>query len=169
MNVEYYPRHPADLRAELRRLPHAQGREAGRRAGARRRPPGHAERLRPRRRAAKCRCPTPTSAWRPGSATRRPRPGRWPTPQAASPYITMFQSRRSLLVWKIYGRRLDGWTNDDFPSLTKVGDLKSLPARAASRSRSSTTTTTRRWPITSAARSTSTSTTPAASCRRRKR
>lgn len=26
------------------------------------------------------------------------------------------QSRRSLLVWKIYGRRLDLWTNDDIPS-----------------------------------------------------
>ena len=48
------------------------------------------------------------------------------TPQAASPYITKFQSRRSLLAWKIFGRRLDGWTNDDFPSITKIGELKSL-------------------------------------------
>jgi hypothetical protein len=48
------------------------------------------------------------------------------TPQAASPYITKFQSRRSLLAWKIHGRRLDGWTNDDLPSLTRIGDLKSL-------------------------------------------
>jgi hypothetical protein len=31
-------------------------------------------------------------------------------------YMRRFQSRRSLLVWKIYGRRLDGWTNDTFPS-----------------------------------------------------
>jgi hypothetical protein len=48
------------------------------------------------------------------------------TPQAASPYITKFQSRRSVLVWKIHGRRLDGWTNDAYPSITKIGDLKSL-------------------------------------------
>ena len=25
------------------------------------------------------------------------------------------QSRRSLLIWKIYGKRLDGWDNDDLP------------------------------------------------------
>jgi hypothetical protein len=36
--------------------------------------------------------------------------------QCASRYVRKFQSRRSLLVWKIYGRRTDGWTNDDFPS-----------------------------------------------------
>lgn len=53
-------------------------------------------------------------------------PGERPTPEAASRYITKFQSRRSWLVWKIYGRRLDGWQNGDFPSITKVGDLKSL-------------------------------------------
>jgi len=52
--------------------------------------------------------------------------GAMTTPHAASPYITKFQSRRSLLAWKIYGRRLDGWTNDDRPSLLKVGDLQSL-------------------------------------------
>ena len=34
----------------------------------------------------------------------------------ASRYIRMFQSRRSLLTWKIYGERLDGWSNDDFPT-----------------------------------------------------
>jgi hypothetical protein len=27
-----------------------------------------------------------------------------------------FQSRDSYLIWKIYGRRLDGWTNETFPS-----------------------------------------------------
>src|SRR5262249_49447544 len=36
--------------------------------------------------------------------------------QNASRYVRMFQARRSLLVWKVYGRRTDGWTNDDFPS-----------------------------------------------------
>jgi hypothetical protein len=44
----------------------------------------------------------------------------------ATRYIDAFQSRRSLLVWKIYGRRTDGRTNDDFPSLTVPGDLRSL-------------------------------------------
>ncbi len=45
---------------------------------------------------------------------------------AATRYVRMFQSRRSLLVWKIYGRRTDGGTNDDFPSLTLSDDPKSL-------------------------------------------
>ncbi|MFO0807787.1 MAG: hypothetical protein U0746_04115 [Gemmataceae bacterium] len=45
---------------------------------------------------------------------------------AATRYVRMFQSRCSLLVWKLYGRRTDGWTNDDFPSLTVPGDPKSL-------------------------------------------
>ena len=31
----------------------------------------------------------------------------------ASRYVCKFQSRRSLLAWKIYGKRLDGWSNDD--------------------------------------------------------
>ena len=56
----------------------------------------------------------------------QPRVGELVMPQAASHYITKFQSRRSLLIWKIYGRRLDGWTNDSFPSLRTMGDLKSL-------------------------------------------
>jgi hypothetical protein len=38
----------------------------------------------------------------------------------------MFQSRRSLLIWKVFGRRLDGWDNDDFPHETTAGDLASL-------------------------------------------
>lgn len=44
----------------------------------------------------------------------------------ASRYIRMFQSRRSLLVWKIYGKRLDGWTNDEFPTETEPGNPKTL-------------------------------------------
>jgi Hydrazine synthase alpha subunit middle domain len=44
----------------------------------------------------------------------------------ASRYIRMFQSRRSLLVWKIYGRRTDGWTNDDFPTAKVPGDPNTL-------------------------------------------
>jgi hypothetical protein len=45
---------------------------------------------------------------------------------AASRYIRKFQSRRSLLVWKIYGKRMDGHSNDDFPSLAVRNDPKSL-------------------------------------------
>jgi hypothetical protein len=44
----------------------------------------------------------------------------------ASRYIRKFQSRRSLLTWKIYGRRLDGWSNDDFPTAKKPGDPDTL-------------------------------------------
>ena len=46
--------------------------------------------------------------------------------QNASRYVRMFQSRRSLLVWKIFGERLDGWSNDDFPTETTPGDAKTL-------------------------------------------
>ncbi|MEQ8789618.1 MAG: hypothetical protein RIC55_25205 [Pirellulaceae bacterium] len=35
---------------------------------------------------------------------------------SASHYVWKFQSRRSLLVWKLYGRRLDGWSNDTVAS-----------------------------------------------------
>ncbi|OAI54737.1 hypothetical protein AYO44_14305 [Planctomycetaceae bacterium SCGC AG-212-F19] len=44
----------------------------------------------------------------------------------ASRYVREFQSRRSLLVWKIYGERLDGWSNDDFPSEAVPGDPTTL-------------------------------------------
>ena len=44
----------------------------------------------------------------------------------ASRYIRMFQSRRSLLIWKIYGERLDGWSNDDFAHETVPGNAQSL-------------------------------------------
>jgi hypothetical protein len=44
----------------------------------------------------------------------------------ASRYVRQFQSRRSLLVWKIYGQRLDGWTNDDFPTAKIPGDANTL-------------------------------------------
>ncbi len=45
----------------------------------------------------------------------------WGYPNA-SRYVRMFQSRRSLLTWKIFGERLDGFSNDDFPSEAKPGD-----------------------------------------------
>jgi mono/diheme cytochrome c family protein len=44
----------------------------------------------------------------------------WGYPNA-SRYVRMFQSRRSLLVWKVHGERLDGFHNDDFPSESKPG------------------------------------------------
>ena len=46
--------------------------------------------------------------------------------QNASRYIRKFQSRRSLLVWKVFGRRTDGWSNDDLPSETIPGDPNSM-------------------------------------------
>jgi hypothetical protein len=45
----------------------------------------------------------------------------------ASRYIRKFQSRRSLLIWKLFGHRLDGWTNDDHPTETVPGDKSTLP------------------------------------------
>src|SRR5436309_632169 len=44
----------------------------------------------------------------------------------ASRYVRMFQSRRSLLTWKVYGKRTDGWTNDDFPTEKVPGDASTL-------------------------------------------
>ncbi len=49
----------------------------------------------------------------------------WGYPNA-SRYIRKFQSRRSMLVWKIYGKRLDGFSNDDHPSAAKPGDQQNL-------------------------------------------
>jgi hypothetical protein len=47
----------------------------------------------------------------------------WGYPNA-SRYVRKFQSRRSLLVWKLYGKRLDGFSNDDHPSETEPGSGK---------------------------------------------
>jgi len=44
----------------------------------------------------------------------------------ASRYVRLLQSRRSLLIWKVFGRRMDGWNNDDFPHETIPGDPTSL-------------------------------------------
>jgi hypothetical protein len=44
----------------------------------------------------------------------------WGAPNA-SRYIRKMQSRRSLLVWKIFGQRLDGFSNDDHPSESAPG------------------------------------------------
>lgn len=48
----------------------------------------------------------------------------------ASRYVRSFQSRRSLLVWKIFGERLDGWTNASHPTESVPGDASTLPAGA---------------------------------------
>src|SRR5205085_1993311 len=43
-----------------------------------------------------------------------------------SRYVWPMQSRRSLLAWKVLGRRTDGFSNDDFPIETVPGDPNSL-------------------------------------------
>jgi hypothetical protein len=47
-------------------------------------------------------------------------------PNSASRYVRMMQARRSLLIWKVYGERLDGWQNDDLPYEAVPGDPTSL-------------------------------------------
>jgi hypothetical protein len=49
----------------------------------------------------------------------------------ASRYVRMFQSRRSLLVWKVFGERLDGWSNQDFPTEVVPGDARTLQLKGA--------------------------------------
>jgi hypothetical protein len=48
----------------------------------------------------------------------------------ASRYVRSFQSRRSLLIWKIFGERLDGWTNASHPTEAVAGNASTLPAGA---------------------------------------
>ncbi len=52
-------------------------------------------------------------------------PGMW-GPYNASRYVRKFQSRRSLLIWKVFGKRMDGWSNDDFPTERVPGDASTL-------------------------------------------
>jgi hypothetical protein len=58
----------------------------------------------------------------------------WGYPNA-SRYVRKLQARRSLLTWKIFGRRLDGFSNDDHPSETEPGSgvlaLKGQPVDMA--------------------------------------
>jgi hypothetical protein len=44
----------------------------------------------------------------------------WGYPNA-SRYVRKFQSRRSLLMWKVFAKRLDGFTNEDHPSESEPG------------------------------------------------
>jgi Hydrazine synthase alpha subunit middle domain len=48
----------------------------------------------------------------------------------SSRYVRIFQARRSLLMWKIMGRRLDGWSNADHPTESVPGNPATLPAGA---------------------------------------
>lgn len=48
----------------------------------------------------------------------------------ASRYVRLFQSRRSLLIWKVFGQRLDGWNNADHPTEAVPGDPSTLPTGA---------------------------------------
>ncbi len=57
------------------------------------------------------------------------RNGQWRQTNA-SRYVRKFQSRRSLLIWKLFGRRLDGWTNEDHPTESVPGDPTTLPPGA---------------------------------------
>ena len=45
----------------------------------------------------------------------------------ASRYVRPFQSRRSLLIWKLFGQRLDGWHNGDHPTESMPGNASTLP------------------------------------------
>lgn len=49
----------------------------------------------------------------------------------AGRYIRAFQSRRSMLMWKLFGQRLDGWTTADHPTETVPGDASTLPPGAS--------------------------------------
>src|SRR5262245_6158268 len=46
--------------------------------------------------------------------------------QRKSRYIWALQSRRSLLIWKVFGQRLDGFSNDDHPIEAVPGDPRTL-------------------------------------------
>ncbi|MCA8963361.1 MAG: hypothetical protein KDC48_00665 [Planctomycetes bacterium] len=46
--------------------------------------------------------------------------------QHGTRYVRQFQARRSLLVWKVFGRRLDGFSNDEFAYETIAGDASTL-------------------------------------------
>ena len=48
----------------------------------------------------------------------------------ASRYVRKFQSRRSLLIWKLFDGRFDGWLNSDHPSASVPGDPNTLPPGA---------------------------------------
>src|SRR5262249_55483819 len=112
------PRREAHPRPQLRQMPHEQMEAAGRqpRAGRRRaarRPGGKG----PATYYSLALDHKAEYGHKPLIASWRGQPTR---------YLRPFQSRRSLLTWKVYGRRTDGWDNDDFPTETTPGDAKTL-------------------------------------------
>src|SRR5262249_43146445 len=50
----------------------------------------------------------------------------WGEGMRKSRYVWAFQSRRSLLIWKVFGERLDGFSNDDHPMEAVPGDPSTL-------------------------------------------
>ena len=50
----------------------------------------------------------------------------WGEGMRKSRYVWAFQSRRSLLIWKLFGARLDGFSNDDHPMEAVPGDPRTL-------------------------------------------
>jgi hypothetical protein len=53
----------------------------------------------------------------------------WGEGMRKSRYVWAFQSRRSLLIWKVFGARLDGFSNDDHPMEAVPGDPSTLQLR----------------------------------------
>ncbi len=70
-------------------------------------------------------CYDPTAQWGYPPLAAAGKTPRWRQTNA-SRYVRVFQSRRSLLIWKVFGRRMDGWTNEDHPTEARPGDLSSL-------------------------------------------
>ena len=64
----------------------------------------------------------PKAVYRSWNLTGSPNVSRW---------VRAGQSRRSLLAWMLAGKRLDGWTNERFPTETTPGDPTTLPAGAS--------------------------------------
>jgi len=61
--------------------------------------------------------------------------GQWRQTKRVPPTSACSRARRSLLTWKVLGRRTDGWSNDDFPTETTPGDPQHACSSRASRCR----------------------------------
>src|SRR5699024_4466084 len=53
-----------------------------------------------------------------GEYGQKPLGGSWGGYVQITRYIRKLQSRRSLLIWKVFGERLDGFSNEDFATET---------------------------------------------------
>ena len=103
-NVEYLPRRQADPRPQLRRLPHAEGGASRPATWCWTTTQIGADLPATSRRRARHLLPPGAGLRRRSSATSRSLSGRGGI-RNASRYVRMFQSRRSLLIWKIFGQR----------------------------------------------------------------